>query len=234
ASPVQTAVLKQVFMMQASEIHDGAHDRTKDRLLHSAGEEFARVGFGAASVRAICEAAGANVASVKYHFGSKEQLYLAVWQHAASHMVSEEPMPRLEHFDDPRDALRSFVAWFMRLVLLEKEEHPIAGQLLAHETVHPTPGALDVFVQKCAGPIKQEMSRLVEAVIGRRIAGKTHDDLVFAVIALCVNAKHSREILTLLGHPPPNTRAAINRMAGVMAEFAIGGLDGFAQEGDNA
>ncbi len=204
------------------------HDATKVRLLHAAGEEFARVGFQAASIRAICEAAGANVSAVKYHFGSKEQLYLAVWEAAAAEMVSREPMPRVGDFDDPADALRSFMAWFMRLVLTERDAHPIAGCLLAHETVTPTPGALSVFVRHCADPIKSEISRIVEAVVGARLPGKQHDDVVFAIIALCVNAKHSREILTQLGHPPPTTRPAINRMAGVMADFALGGLAGLS------
>ena len=207
------------------------HDDTRERLLYAAGEEFARVGFGAASVRAIVQAAGANVSAVKYHYGSKEDLYLAVWEFAARQMVSDEPMPRVEDFEDPREALRKFIAWFMRLVLTESEEHPWAGRLLAHETVSPTPGALDMFVENCAGPIRDEISRIVKRIIGRPVRGKTLDDLVYAVVALCVNPKHSREILIKLGHPPPTTRAGIDRMAGVMAEFAISGLDGFAGTG---
>lgn len=205
------------------------HERTRDRLLNAAGDEFARNGFERANVRSICDAAGANVSAVKYHFGSKHELYLAVWDVAATQMVSAEPMPRLESYDDPKDALRSFVAWFMRLVLTENVEHPWAGQLLAHETVRPTPGAIDTFVRNCAGPIKDEMTRIVRAVVGRPLGAKTQADLVYAVIALCVNPKHSREVLTKLGHPPPQTKAGINRMAAVMAEFAIAGLDGFAR-----
>ena len=211
----------------------GIADDTKERLLHAAGEEFARVGFPSASVRSICDAAGANVSAVKYHYGSKDELYLAVWAVAAEQMVSAEAMPRLEDGGHPREVLRAFVAWFMRLVLTESRTHPWAGRLLAHETVVPTPGALDVFVEHCAGPIKDEMSRIVRAVVGRRLGKKTHEDLVFAVIALCVNAKHSREILTRLGHAPPTTRAGINRMAGVLAEFAISGLSGFADGEDD-
>ncbi|TVQ30961.1 MAG: TetR/AcrR family transcriptional regulator [Phycisphaeraceae bacterium] len=208
-------------------------DDTRERLLHAAGHEFARVGFAAASVRSICEAADANVSAVKYHYGSKESLYLAVWAAAAEQMVSAEPMPRLEQFEDPKDALRAFVAWFMRLVLTESKIHPWAGRLLAHETVSPTPGALDMFVKHCAGPVTQEISRIVKAIVRRPMKAKTHDDLVFAVVALCVNPKHSCEILTKLGHPPPDSRAGINRMARVMAEFAISGLTGFTgEEGD--
>lgn len=202
---------------------------TRHRLLHAAGDEFARSGFQAASIRTICEAAGANIAAVKYHFGSKEGLYHAVWAVAAEQMVCSERMPRLEDEHDPREALRSFMAWFMRLVLTESRTHPWAGRLLAHETVSPTPGALKMFVQHCAGPITKEISRIVKAIVGRPLPTATSDDLVFAVVALCVNPKHSREILTLLGHPPPETTDGINRMAGVMAEFAISGLTGFAE-----
>ena len=207
-------------------------DDTPERLLHAAGEEFARVGFASASVRAICDAAGANVSAVKYHYGSKDSLYLAVWSVAAEQMVTSEPMPKAEDFDDPKDALRAFVAWFMRLVLTESKTHPWTGRLLAHETVSPTPGALDVFVNHCAGPVTKEISRIVTAIVGKPIPTKTHDDLVFAVVALCVNPKHSCEILTKLGHPPPTSKAAINRMAKVMAEFAISGLSGFASEAE--
>lgn len=208
-------------------------DDTKARLLSAAGEEFARVGFQAASVRTICDTAGANVSAVKYHFGSKERLYLAVWAVAAEQMVRSEPMPRLEDSADPKEVLRRFIAWFMRLVLTESRTHPWAGRMLAHETVSPTPGALDTFVAHCAGPIRDELSRIVKAVVGRPLRGKTHDDLVFGVIALCVNPKHSREILIKLGHPPPDSKAAINRMASVMADFAIGGLTGFISEEDD-
>lgn len=208
--------------------HDAGHEDTRDRLIQAAGHEFARSGYRSASVRTICDAAGANVSAVKYHFGSKESLYLSVWSVAAAEMVAEEPMPRVQEFADPRDALRAFVAWFMRLVLTESETHPWTGALLAHETIEPTPGALDMFVEHCAGPIKAEVSRIVRAIVGDRVRGKTFDDLVYGVVALCVTAKHSREVLTRLGHPPPTNKAGINRMARVMAEFAVSGLDGFA------
>ena len=48
---------------------------TKAALVAAAGELFARKGLEGASVREIAEKAGANVAAVNYHFGSKENLY---------------------------------------------------------------------------------------------------------------------------------------------------------------
>ncbi|GED96698.1 TetR/AcrR family transcriptional regulator [Gordonia crocea] len=51
---------------------------TRDRLLAAAEELFAASSYDAVSVRAICTAAGANVAAVHYHFGTKEDLVAAL------------------------------------------------------------------------------------------------------------------------------------------------------------
>ena len=48
---------------------------TKLALINAAGELFADHGLEGTSVRAIAEKAGANVAAINYHFGSKENLY---------------------------------------------------------------------------------------------------------------------------------------------------------------
>lgn len=207
-----------------------ATDDTRERLLRAAGEEFAALGFARGRVRAICAAANTNVSSVKYHFGGKDELYREVWAMAAKQMIAAEPMPRLDEYAEPAEALSEFIAWFMRLVLLEKEAHPVAGSLLAHETVEPT-GALDLFVQFCAGPIRAELEQLVRGVVGPKITKRVVADLTNGVIALCVNPKHSHEILTRLGFPPPNTKAGINRMAKTLAKFALSGLEGFREEG---
>ncbi|WP_255794363.1 TetR/AcrR family transcriptional regulator, partial [Mycobacteroides abscessus] len=54
------------------------HDSTDQRLLNAAERLFAERGVDAVSLRAIMAAAGTNVASVHYHFGSKERLIEAL------------------------------------------------------------------------------------------------------------------------------------------------------------
>jgi AcrR family transcriptional regulator len=52
----------------------------RDRLLAAAEELFSERGFEGTSVRDLAAAAGCNIASVNYYFGSKEKLYLEVWR----------------------------------------------------------------------------------------------------------------------------------------------------------
>ncbi|MEZ5402612.1 MAG: TetR/AcrR family transcriptional regulator [Bryobacteraceae bacterium] len=53
-------------------------ESTRDRILDAAEALFAEQGFDATSIRAITAAAGANLASVNYHFQTKEALIRAV------------------------------------------------------------------------------------------------------------------------------------------------------------
>ena len=50
----------------------------RERLLDAAERVFAEQGVANASVRDITGAAGANVASINYYFGSREALLAAV------------------------------------------------------------------------------------------------------------------------------------------------------------
>ena len=61
---------------------DQTEQETRNRLLNAAGEVFAEKGFKSATVRAICDRAGANIAAVNYHFGDKEHLYSEVLRFA--------------------------------------------------------------------------------------------------------------------------------------------------------
>ena len=51
-------------------------EATSDRILDAAERLFALAGIGETSLRAITSEAGTNLASVNYHFGSKEEMIL--------------------------------------------------------------------------------------------------------------------------------------------------------------
>ena len=64
---------------------------TRERLLRAATRLFADNGYRGASVRDICNLAGANPGAVSYHFGGKRQLYRAVLRRAAAALAEMGP-----------------------------------------------------------------------------------------------------------------------------------------------
>ena len=71
---------------------------TKEALIEAALVLFAEKGFEVVSVRDITGAAGANVASVRYHFGSRESLIDAVVTRLVT-PVNEERLRRIDHLE---------------------------------------------------------------------------------------------------------------------------------------
>jgi len=64
---------------------------TRERLLQAATRLFADNGYRGASVRDICNLAGANPGAVSYHFGGKRQLYRSVLRRAAAGLADMGP-----------------------------------------------------------------------------------------------------------------------------------------------
>jgi AcrR family transcriptional regulator len=64
---------------------------TRDRLLQASTRLFADNGYRGASVRDICNLAGANPGAISYHFGGKRQLYRAVLRRAAESLADMGP-----------------------------------------------------------------------------------------------------------------------------------------------
>ena len=60
---------------------------TKSRLLKAAVTVFSDHGFAGGSIRQIASLAGANIAAVTYHYGSKKALWQAVFTHLQNQLV---------------------------------------------------------------------------------------------------------------------------------------------------
>lgn len=55
---------------------------TRTRILHTAAKQFAEHGLSGGRVEAIAATAGVNIRMIYHHFGSKQELYLAVLDNA--------------------------------------------------------------------------------------------------------------------------------------------------------
>lgn len=76
---------------------------TRDRLLDAAEALAADFGVGPMTVRAVTAAAGTNLASVHYYFGSKDELIVAVFARRCG-PVNEERLRRLDALEQHAQA----------------------------------------------------------------------------------------------------------------------------------
>lgn len=99
----------------------------RQRILDVAERHFGRHGVAATTIRAMTAEAGVNVASIHYHFRSKEELYRAVVERRLG-PLNEERLHRLKGCPrDVREILRVLVEPAFRLGV----EHPEFARLLS-------------------------------------------------------------------------------------------------------
>jgi AcrR family transcriptional regulator len=139
---------------------------TRDRILLAAQKLFAERGFDATSVRDITTEAECNVASVNYHFGGKDKLYLETFRSmlqelrrqrlsVLDELIQRTPAPTLEEF------LRSFAEGFIDpLVDAGRGRHFMA--LVSREMFDPRLPR-DVFLSEFIHPILEKSLVALEA-----------------------------------------------------------------------
>lgn len=89
---------------------------TRGRLLEAATRLFAEAGYRGASVRDICNQAGANPGAVSYHFGGKRQLYRAVLRRAAAGLAAAASPSAGDDSEPPPDVERVVMRVLHRIV----------------------------------------------------------------------------------------------------------------------
>ncbi len=63
---------------------------TKEQILNVAEGQFAEKGFSGTTLRGVIREAEVNIAAIHYHFGSKEELFIAVVQRVAKQVVQSQ------------------------------------------------------------------------------------------------------------------------------------------------
>ncbi len=90
-------------------------EQTKHELLEAARHVLIRDGFSGLSTRRVAEAAGTQMSQIQYHFGSKEGMILALFQHLNDGLIERQS----ETFSN-RD-LSVSQKWFLACDYLEED-----------------------------------------------------------------------------------------------------------------
>jgi len=200
----------------------GKVDDTRTRLLEAAGEVFAEKGFQAATVREICNRAGANLAAVNYYFGDKKRLYGEVVGYA-HRGLSAQPVPHFAPGTPPTEKLRRFIE--QSLVNLEQDEQcPQWGRrLMMREMAEPTEACVavvDAFVR----PRAEALQRILAELLPPETPEAQRHLIAFSIVGQCLFHRLHRPVAALLvGEELYHNFDAV-RVADHIARFTLAAL----------
>jgi AcrR family transcriptional regulator len=208
---------------------------TKQRLIEAAEMLFADEGFDRVSVRDITNKAGANVAAVNYHFGSREGL-VAVVMARYINPVTEERLARLEALERRAAGkplaieeileafIRPFTTQVRRSELSEKLFFKLMGRMFGQQGCELPPVVETLFIT---------MATRFQKAFSKALPGLPADEIWWRMHlmsgAMIHTMAHSDKVQRMSGGEAgnPTTEQTLSRFI----RFAAAGMRQGASEG---
>lgn len=170
----------------------------REALLEAARDLFLRYGFRAVSSRQIAAAANANVAMIRYYFGSKQGLYREILERVIA-PTREQAAAMVAH---PEQAdLRTLLSMAMRI----HAGNPWIAGLIVREVLSPEGSFRTTFIRDIGGRMASIAQRVVENEIARGTLRRGLDPQLVVLSML------SLAIFPFLAYPVTNRLFGITR-----------------------
>lgn len=176
---------------------------TRQSLVLAGLELFGEYGVKGTTTRMLCEASGANVAAINYHFNNKEGLYLAVAEHISNRMqfhlgASAQSAMQLaanQNFSvrASRTAFSLMIDTFGHL-MVESDEVRQWSRIVVREQANPT-AAFDILYQRGMEKMQGMLAQLLGACTGLDPASEEAKIRVHALIGQVLGFAISRQSL---------------------------------------
>lgn len=186
---------------------------------------FARLGYRDATISEICEAAGANIAAVNYHFRSKENLYVEAWRHAFRRSTTRYPPDGGVPADAPAaKRLRGHVRSMLQRIS-DPQCHEF--EIIHKEMANPT-GLLSETMRECIEPLQAAFRQIVRELLGPDADEQTVQLCLMSVRAQCFGPmlhERRRRAGPADGLPvPPPIEVDTDRFADHVIRFSLAGI----------
>lgn len=196
------------------------------RILKAAEKLFSAYGFDAASMQRIATAAGVSKATVFHHFGSKQELYLAVLQ-SACRELHETWLTRGDATTDQVTQLRHFATTHLDQ-LFEREN---LSRVVLHSLLDDSQELGRDMAEKV---FSEQFNRLVELIRSGQQAGFISRQLDCAHAAIAVVGMNTMlfQSWNVLRHLPGSHFKDSHTSGELLFDIVLKGL--MARQGDKA
>jgi len=204
-------------------------DPTRAKLIAAAGEVFAERGFQFATVREICQRAGANVAAINYYFRDKLGLYTEVLRESISANQGEIVQEAISRAKTPEQAIRLLIEGMLRRMYAE--DRPAWGfRIMAHEVAQPSP-ALSQVIDEVLRPRYNQLRGVIGRILHLPPDHETTRLCAHSIIGQLVHYGHGRPVLAILWpHLKLNRSKDQQLVANHIADFTLRNLRALARQ----
>lgn len=202
-------------------------DDTRLRILRVAGPIFAENGFERTTIREICAAADVNVASVNYHFGGKQTLYVETVAQAHKQRLQRVPPAAWSPEATPEEQLLVFVTTILKRSLGEGDVG-WETRLLMREMLEPTEACRPVM-EEYVRPQWDQLTRILNDFLPVETDEHIRQQIAFSIVGQCLHYRVANElVLLLIGDDWQSTPYSIERLAQHITQFSLAAIQGFA------
>lgn len=195
-------------------------DDTRHRLLEAAGEVFADKGFRAATVREICDRAGANLGAVNYYFRDKETLYVEVIKHV--HHSEEEPDLEWNPDTPPEAKLRDYLRQMLTRIL-DQPRPAWHSRLMIREMAEPTQ-ACGPFVHSFLRARYELLGSILAELLPPETPVEERHLAAFCIVGQALHFKFLKSIGPLLVGEQEYRTYDVDRLADYVTRFSLAAL----------
>lgn len=209
----------------------GMHSRgqeTRQRILEEACKLFGEKGFRDATHAEICSKAGSNVAAINYHFGSKEALYRAVFEHLSQRAEELYPFDEgLAPDASPEQRLYTFILAFLRRSF-DPERLTHLHRIRMSEMFDPT-GLLDEVMERQLASDRSRILGILRELMGPDVPQRAVEWCEMSVVGQCLMVAHGprdhrhKDIFGI-------SEVGIDRVAQHICEFSLAGVETVARK----
>ncbi|MCX5579177.1 CerR family C-terminal domain-containing protein [Kaistia terrae] len=202
ASPIEAIVFDGLERAEEPALPASRHYRrarqdrgaeTRHNLLIAALDVFGRYGFEGAATRDIAKRAGANLAAIVYHFGSKDALHKAVAEYVVEQMESRIG----DSIDRAAKALTGSI------------DRPTARSLLQ--------GIIDVHIDSMLGEAEAELWG--RFIMREQMEPSSTFDVIYDFMMKCQST--TTELIAFLLNLDPHSEEATFRSFAISGQFVI-------------
>ena len=210
-------------------------EETRERILSAAQKLFSEKGFEATSVRDITTEADCNVASVNYHFGGKDNLYLETFRSmlvmlrdqrlaVIGELMARDPAPTLEEF------LESFAEGFID-PLVDESRGRMFTILVSREMFSPRLPH-NVFVDEFIQPLLERATAAL-ALVGPPLDPTAARLCIMSAVGQLLHAIKARHLFACHDHPEVVPESLADYVSHFV-RFSAGGIRACAGEAGSA